>query len=192
VRDFFCALSLKEKMFSFFKKKDVAVKVDDIIWMNEERKLDALAAIATANPNTIFIAWFDETFEKLMQRFAQNKLSPDTISLAKQISKHQVLNHPIVFVEHYPLHEKEEALFQKLELHKAVVHSGLDEAFLKTFGSEKIIDLMRKLGANEEESFQHAMISSSIKNAQEKLKDKVLFERSTRSQADWIKQNLAG
>ena len=96
----------------------------------------------------------------------------------------------VIFIEHYPLRDKEEDIYQKLGLQNAIVHSALDEPFMKAFGSEKIIDLMKKLGAKEEEAIQHSMISSSIKNAQEKLKKKISFERTCRSQADWIRHNL--
>jgi len=177
-------------MFSLFKKRVPAIKVDDIIWMNEERKLEALAKISIKTPDTIFIAWFEETYEKLALCFTQHGFDTDKIHVAQKVFQHQVQNVPVVFVEHFPLRDKEEEVYQSLGLQKAVVHSALDEPFLKTFGSNKIIELMNKLGAKEDEPIQHAMISSSIKNAQEKLKQKISFGNSARSQTDWIRQNL--
>lgn len=176
-------------MFSFFKKKEAGLKVNDIVWMNEERKMEALAKAAKENSQTIFIAWFDESYDKLSQYFKENNLSTDRIFLSQQTSQRHLQASPVLFIEHYPLHEKEMEVYEKLGLQTATVHSALDEPFMKTFGSERIISLMKQLGAKEDESFQHNMISASIKSAQEKLKKKLSIEHSARSQGEWLRRN---
>src|SRR5215213_7434924 len=105
MRGFFRCLSLNKNVF-LLKKKDPGIKVDDIIWISEQGKLEALAKIAADNPNTIFIAWFDETMEKLSQHFMQNGLSTNKIYPAQRMLQHQLQNTRVVFIEHYPLHDK--------------------------------------------------------------------------------------
>ena len=177
-------------MFSLFKKNRDNVKEFDLVWINTQAKLNALTKLAQQTPQTIFIAWFDETIEILAENFSRQGLSTDNIYLAQRLMQKQIENYPVVFVEHYPLRQKEEEVYQKLALKNVTVHTALDEPFMKTFGSDRIIDLMKKLGMKEDEPVQHQMVSASIKNAQEKLNNKISFERSARSQAEWLRQNI--
>jgi hypothetical protein len=87
----------------------------------------------------------------------------------------------VVFAEHYPLREKEQALFEKLQLNPAIVYSSLTEPLFKAFGGENIISLVQKLGIDENEAMEHKMISNYIIKAQEKLKKKVIIDNSAGS-----------
>lgn len=147
----------------------------DLVWINAQAKLNAMTKLAKQAPQTIFIAWFDETIEILSEQFSKQGLSTSNIYLAQRLMQKQIENYPVAFVEHYPLLKKEEEVYQKLGLKNVRVHTALDEPFMKTFGSERIIDLMKKLGMKEDEPVQHQMVSASIKNAQEKLSKKISF-----------------
>jgi preprotein translocase subunit SecA len=46
------------------------------------------------------------------------------------------------------------------------------------------------MGMKEDEAIEHALITSSIKNAQEKINSKVSFDQTAHSQADWFSKNL--
>ena len=161
-----------------------------MIWLTGEKKLDVFRRIAQENPGMIFIAWFDETFEKLTAYFLESNLPIDTVYLSHKVQQRDLNEKAFAFVEHFPLLDKEQEVYKKLGLSEVTVHTALDEPLMKTFGSETISRLMKGLGAKEDESFQHALISSSIKNAQQKLKAKLLYEHTSRSQADWFKQNV--
>ena len=49
---------------------------------------------------------------------------------------------------------------------------------------------MEKMGVQENEAIQHAMIGMALKNAQEKIAKKVLTEQSAQSQSEWFKRNI--
>ncbi|MBC7587761.1 MAG: hypothetical protein H7178_05310 [Chitinophagaceae bacterium] len=74
---------------------------------------------------------------------------------------------------------------------EATILSGLDEPFFQLFGSDKIVELLSKLGMNEDEAIEHPMITASIINAQKKLAKQVLIDYTARSQKDWMEKNVA-
>ena len=176
-------------MFSFFRKKDSGVKRTDLVWISEEQKLRALASAMQHQPTIRVVCWFPETLEKITAFLEANGQPSENILLADRLRKHEAEGFPLLFAEHYPLYEKEAALYERLQLKEAIVHTSLDEPFMKKFGGEKMIALMKKLGAKEDEAIQHTTVSSAIKNAQQKLKEKLVAEHSATSQADWMKRN---
>lgn len=80
-----------------------------------------------------------------------------------------IYDNPVIFIEHYPLRKKEEELFQSLRLTEAKIYSSLDEPLFAHFGGYKIIAMMQKMGMHENESVQHSLVTSALKNAQEKI-----------------------
>ena len=177
-------------MFSFFKKKEPTANVKDVIWLSEMAKLNALAKAATENPQTVFITWFDDTFDKIQSLFTEKELSVEHLYLANKTWRTEAANNPVIFAEHYPLPEKEDEFYHYLGLQSATVYTSLDEPFLKMFGGDKLINLMQKMGAKEDESIEHSMVSASIRKAQEKIRKKVAFESSARSQEEWMQRNV--
>ncbi|MBS1627904.1 MAG: hypothetical protein JSR09_02485 [Bacteroidetes bacterium] len=173
-------------MFNFFKK-NTSIKIINKVYLTEATKWEACEKMLQTNPNTVFITWFEETYNAL-NNFLEQHCYTEKVVMYRQVIKNN--NVKYFFVEHYPLYAKEEELFTKLGLNEVVVMCSLDEAFLKHFGSEKIIDLLEKLGMNKEEVIEHEMISSSIKNAQTKLAKQVLIDNAARSQTEWFRKNL--
>jgi hypothetical protein len=110
--------------------------------------------------------------------------------MIRELANHYLKNNPLIFAEHYPLRSKEEELFEKLNLPEAIIYSSLDEPLLSYFGGERLSGMVRALGLKEEEALEHTMISSSIKNAQEKIAGKVTIEQSASSASDWFLYNL--
>jgi len=110
--------------------------------------------------------------------------------LYRQISSHLAQHSNIIFAEHYPLHEKENTLFESLNIKEVKIFSSLDEPLFRHFGGEKIITLMQSMGMQENEGIQHTLITSALKNAQEKIAKKVTIEQSALSQEDWFRKNL--
>ncbi len=158
--------------------------------MSEAAKLEAFPAEWKKNDAIIYVFWFDETLHRVASLFEQQSLPATSLVTARETAAIHLNGKTIIFAEHYPLKEKETALFQKLNLQEVVIWSALDEPLFKHFGGDKIIQLMKQLGMKETEAIQHNMISKAIHSAQEKIAKKVTFEQSAGSQADWLKNNL--
>ena len=75
-------------------------------------------------------------------------------------------------------------------LAKVVVYSSLTDPLFIQFGGEKIVEVLRKLGMDKNESIEHNMITTAIAKAQEKIAQKVQFEQTANSQEEWINRNM--
>jgi len=177
-------------MFNFSKNKKSETRVKDLIWISREAKWKGLEELWKKDPNIVFVFWFDETLNE-----AKNNIDPFTIdkiqlSPAREINHHLMTGKPVIFAEHYPLQKKEQELFQQLQLKEVKVLSALDEPLFKKFGADKIVELVKKMGMNENDSLENQMITSAIKNAQQKLEKQVVIEHSAPSQRSWLEKNL--
>ena len=117
-------------MFKLFHDETNKTKVIDKVGLNQAAKWENCLNEWNQNKQTIFIAWFDETAEAFKNYSASHATEQPEIYLAGEmqfihIQKESVL----IFIEHYPLYHTELALFQKLHLKEAVVHSSLDEPY---------------------------------------------------------------
>jgi hypothetical protein len=100
-----------------------------------------------------------------------------------------------LYSEHYPLYSKEENCIRKMEQLTGSKCSygfyvSFDEPILKFFGGDRIIDMMKSMGMNENESISHSMITKSIINAQKKLEKKIVHEFTADSSEKWFKLNV--
>ena len=177
-------------MLNIFKKKNSETKIIDKIWMAQMDKWKACAELARTNPSTLFVAWFDETRQQLEDIFTKENLPIQNILSAREAGTHQLKNKSFVFIEHYPLRNKEQALFTSLQPSDILIYSALDEPLFMHFGGEKIIQMMKQLGMKETESIENSMLSNAIRNAQEKIEKKVLGDQTSRSQNDWLSKNF--
>lgn len=176
-------------MFHFKKKKERIV-VMDTVWLTEQAKWMGCMEAAKKNKDTVFAVWFDESFRKIEKFFSDNNMPTDHIFITRELGHNYIQKPPLIFVEHYPLFYKEEELYQKLALSPVTVYSSLDEPLFIQFGGGKICELMKKMGMKEDEPIGNELISSSIKNAQEKLKNKITLEQYATSQAEWFFKNF--
>lgn len=110
--------------------------------------------------------------------------------MVDDVGINQVQGRILAFAEHYPLLAKEEQAFKRLMLKEVNVLSSLDEPFFAQFGGEKTIEIIRKLGMNEDEIIAHSFVNRAIKNAQEKIGKKVVIERVASSQEEWYRLNV--
>ena len=177
-------------MFNLFGKKDEGIKVEDIIWVSSAGKWNGLAEIWKQDPQTIFIFWFEESLQQAQQFLFEKQLPDIEIATVRETHYNHIQNKPIVFAEHFPLRKKEQEIFQSLHVSEAKVLSALDEPIFKKFGADKIIQMLRQLGMNENESIRHSMISSAIKNAQIKIEGENILDHTAQSQAEWLNRNL--
>ena len=181
-------------MFSnLFGKKESEDKdhlFKDRAYMDTEAKMKACAELAKENESVIFIAWFSDTAKQFKNYFSTNGLDENRITEAKYLTAAQLQSYTPVFVEHYPIHTKEENFVANWKTTNILVYSAMDEPLFKHFGSEKLIPLMKMMGMKENEVIEHSMVSKSIISGQKKIEEQVSFEQSASSQAEWMKRNL--
>ena len=175
---------------SLFSKKKEIIKITDTVFIHSTAKWHACLQAQQTNAATIFITWFEETQQQLQEYFTAQNAANATVILYREAAAHFINNNPVIFAEHYPLREKEEALYTSLKLEEVKVFSSLDDALFQYFGGARIIEVMQKMGLQENEPVQHPMIGMALKNAQEKLAKKVSLEQSAQSQGDWFKRNV--
>jgi hypothetical protein len=175
-------------MFSFFHKT-AGPKITDLVFAKQAAKWNGLLAAAKRNPETIFVAWFDDSLEKLQLFFESHQATPQLIT-ARQVHSGIVAGKPVIFIEHYPLKEKELLVYSSLIGQRLTVYSSLDEALFRVFGGDRISSLLEKMGMEENEAINHSMVTKAIANAQEKLAQKVSVDQSARSMDEWLQKNV--
>ncbi len=175
-------------MFNFFKREDSGVKVSDRVWMSTEAKWGACAKMAKASDSCVFVCWFEQTHQSLTEYLAA-RVGDGNVVLASDLSKTDG-GKLYIFVEHYPLRKIEQKLFTDLGLPEANVLCGLDEPLFQQFGGERIVNVMERLGMNEDEIVGHDMVTKAISKAQRKISEKVKIETKTLSPEEWFKINL--
>jgi hypothetical protein len=177
-------------MFGLFKKKQDEIRITEKIVISETAKLKAMQAYWENDNKTVFIYWFDESLRQAEEYFRANSAVPIPLLTARETNTHSVTGQTVVMGEHYPLLSKETAFFEKLGLSSVIIFSSLNEPLFQLFGADRIIQLMKQLGMQEDEVIEHNMITKSVRNAQEKIAKKVTFEQSAHSQKDWMEKNI--
>jgi hypothetical protein len=180
--------------FGLFSKKERSYSnknFSNIIYASDIAKQRGIIKFALENSNTIFIAWFTNTAQYYRKLFLENNILEEKIIESKNFSAAKYPLQKIIFLEHFPLRAKEEALVQNCIQQEFVFYTALTEPIFAYFGSEKIIGLMSKMGYKENETIQHSMIDKSLVRAQEKIGERVQFESNiSSSQADWMQVNV--
>jgi hypothetical protein len=176
-------------MFSFFGKKEIKTKIIDRVFISSKAKQGVILEQISVDPETIIVTWFDNSYAEIKNLVQSNNLKAE-ISLSREISAHNIAGKKVLFYEHHPSINKERELLEKLQLKEAIFYSALEEPLFKHFGGNRIISMMEKLGLSENEAIEHQMISSAIKNAQEKISQNAVLDHSAQSQADWFSKNI--
>ena len=166
------------------------LKITDKVWISESAKWKACVHAYEQNNSSVFIAWFEDTQRKLQLHFTQNSHAAAQVLMYRNLHASMLLNKQFIFIEHYPLSQKEQDLFYSLGLKNVTIFSSLDEPFFQHFGGARIIDVVKKAGMQENESLENGMITKAFRNAQDKLHKKILLEQSARSQQDWLNKNI--
>lgn len=177
-------------MFGIFRKKTShsLIQFTDLNFLSEEAKDRAVLGSARES-NAVFVAWFPATMNRYRKLFAGSGIDENRVIDARSFSAAKFPGKEIIFLEHYPLRAKEEQLLQNTAQQEFKVYNSLTEPFFHFFGGDKMIEMMKKMGSDENETFQHAFISSAIRNAQHKLAKKIRSEQSASSQREWMDRN---
>jgi hypothetical protein len=166
------------------------MEIKNIVWLNETAKWSNCLERMQQNSNTVIITWFEDTWHKLENMFAQANISTSTLFPSRQVTPEHIKNAQVIFAEHYPLYQKEKELYKKLHITQAEVYSSLDEPIFKHFGSDRLYELLKRMDCKESESIQHRLVNNAIKSAQDKIACIVAFELGATSQASWLMRNL--
>ncbi len=180
-------------LFNLFGKKDDSSDnhvFADRAYMTTAAKMKACAELARKEPNHLFICWFTDTETSFKDFFKQQGLNENLVVETHHLHASKLEGRIPVFVEHYPLHEREIELIKNWDSEKIMVFSALDEPLFKHFGSDKIIPMMKMMGMKEDEVIEHNMVSKSIISGQEKIAKQVSLEKSASSQAGWMEKNI--
>ncbi len=171
-------------MFGLFSKKEKGLKVIDWVWISDDAKFKACAAFKKDNPDVLFVAWFDDTLAKAQRYFKENNID-DKVYLANELT-YTWANQTLIFLEHHPLIAEEEKKVAELGKTEITVCSSLTEPIFQSYGGDRIIALMQKMGMKDDEMISHSMVSDSIKRAQQSIAENLINPGSSRSQEDWL------
>ena len=102
----------------------------------------------------------------------------------------------IIVAEHHPLESKDREVVEAAEklscYARLCFYFSLDDPLMRHFGSDSVKALFERLGIDKSECISHHLINSAIRNAQEKIEEKVGKAVPTYSADDWFKYNLPG
>jgi len=177
-------------LFNFSQKKKSA-PIKDMIWINQLAKQNGCLKFIKEHPDIVVAAWFNETEEQFNQFLNQQNGLRVEVQQVRSLHSSQVVEKNLVFLEHYPLREKEDEVIENLNPKQVYVFSSLDEPLFNQFGGGKMVELMKSLGMKEDEVIEHPMISKSIENAQHKLAQKATFDNSANSAKEWFERNVS-
>jgi hypothetical protein len=195
-------------------------QVDDKVWFDSQRKFNGICAEVAAPKvqNTLLLAHFPATLAKLESalrsaaiEFGQYSTSdygslcsidrPVVTGLARvlQTDRAQPRNPSlgllqIIVVEHHPIFARDNYVIEVAERVQCqptvCFHIALDDPLIQLFSGDRLVTLMKRIGADESESISHPFVTHAIRNAQEKIEKKVQRDLQAESIEDWIKYNL--
>lgn len=100
----------------------------------------------------------------------------------------------VIVAGHHPKLETDNLVqtFARAMKRKAVItfYQSFEDELLKVFGGERIQQLMGTLGLAKGEAISHSMVTNSIRNAQEKLQERIVSDLSAGSEAEWFRINI--
>lgn len=192
-------------MFGLFKSKQKELLTKDFIWKNEASKYSALMKHLKESEKAIVVYYFDDT-KHIAEEFlnsASINYSTESNSFATKVwlmnaksllHKSNIENRIIFFAEHHPSFAVEKEIKQhmlnNLGSNEVVFYTSFEDKLMQVFGSERILQIMEKMGLKDDEAIQHTLISSSLEKAQQKIDEQIQFPSDARIRKDWFVLNL--
>ncbi len=168
-----------------FFSRNKGPKVRDVMYLDEQACVAAVHEWLQAHPAGKAALWFQQDLEHF-----RGLLSPEAgerVVLAQRLPFARLAPGDVLFIGHYPLRSTETSLYDELGLQEPLVYGHLDMPFMRLFGSERIKDMMVKMGMQPNEAIEHNMISTAIKNALDKITAKVPTDMPARSEEEWLR-----
>lgn len=163
--------------------------VTDIVYSTTPAKFQALTELLSSDATIVLVVWFQDTYHQLRDFVQQANQSAERVILYRQVEAMHG-NHRFVFAEHYPLHEKEAVVFEKLPHDGITVYSALDEPLFLYFGADKMKPMLAMLGLKTDEAISHKMVTQAIARGQEKIAGLVQNDFGAQHQAEWMNKHL--
>jgi hypothetical protein len=193
-------------MFGLFKSKKKEIITKDFIYKNEAVKYKSMLQHLKDQEKSILIYYFEDTKNAIQEvlNTAPINYSTDVNSFVTKVwlinantilNKSDIGNRTVFFAEHHPSFSRENEIKQHLleiEGTKEVIfYTSFEDKLLQLFGSERILQLMEKMGFKDDEVIEHTMISTSIERAQKRIDEKLsIHNNNTRQRKDWFEINL--
>lgn len=206
-------------MFSFFGKKNIPlVKLENIVWATRSTRFTGLLRHVQKSIDVrpvLVVYFFENTLSLLTEAFKFSTKPHRLVKNADDVkddkcilifSAKEFLYHSaklknllsskefeVIFAEHYPLNEPEDEILLKVSdislRAKVFAYTDFEDGLLKQFGGDRILDMMKKMGMNENEIISHNIVNKAIKEAKKKIGEKVRYEQQTPSSEEWFAKN---
>lgn len=191
-------------MFNFFKKKPAGPQRRYVAYMTHLQKYRAVIhRLVDQSEPALLIYFFEQTASQIKQLCAAMDLTcgqlPNDITGCKVVLadgfglQNLTASHwtQVECIEVFPLLRMQQAVSEAFaHLPEITFHIGLDEPLMAPFGVERIRGLLDKMGMDESESLEHAMISKSLERAMQQLEAKPLPQPLLRtSPSEWLRVN---
>ncbi|MEQ6119984.1 hypothetical protein [Reichenbachiella sp. MALMAid0571] len=202
-------------MFGLFKSKAKKSNLTYYVYLTKitlYRQLMATVQEDMNNQKELFIAYyFDDTGKELASLLEaadlkfnvlgsmEENTSGITIGKAESLIKSskntfEVNAYSMILVcEIHPLAGVDIALYDYLtEKYGGAIlrfYTSIDSPILRMFGADRIIQLLKTMGMEENEMIEHSMVTKSILRAQEKIKEQVIHEKDAHSIEEWMEKN---
>lgn len=172
------------------KNKTPDSRLRDRVLVTQAGKEKAILSLVQGDPTLRLVYWFRETGQHYRQLLEAAGLPATVVVEARSLRVEESLAPKIVFIERYPLADKENEVMAMWPDHVYPAYSSLDEPLFLHFGSERIAGVMKSLGMKEDEVVEHNMITQSLARGQEKIANQVSFDQGAQSQAEWMRKHI--
>ncbi len=174
-------------LFGFLKKKEKEPVIIDKVWMNQKAKELGCLAHVGSNPGATLIAWSSLTFDRFQKYLNEENGLAVEIMMAGLTMPNRMKGREICFLEHHLFLKKEIEMLQSWKCEKAVFLNSLTDPVFYTLNPDRILLLMEKMGMEENELIEHAMVTKSIKRAQQKMEKERMLPEMSPAVKDWWK-----
>jgi len=174
----------------FFSSKPKEAKLNYIVHFTKMIKYqEMIHYLGDQKEEHLLLYFFDHTRDELNALLDAAHLTHCKVESAHDFSR--PAKSAIILAEIHPLESVMKRTLAKFSVEETIrAYIGMDEVMLKVFGSDKIVQIMEKLGMQPNEAISHRMIDQSIDSAMKKLEEKIKQPIDIRtSPEDWAKAN---
>jgi uncharacterized protein YndB with AHSA1/START domain len=151
-------------LFNFLKRKKNSPKIRDLVWSNQNYKLQGCLKIIYQHPDVFVVAWFDKT-KKTFDKFLSKNGIKINIWMAEKVTSLMVENKYVLILEHHLSLTIEENFMGDWKAQEILILNALDDKLFESFKFKDIQRTAEKLNIKDE-YIEHSLISNSIKRAQ--------------------------
>ena len=182
----------------------------DKIWLSKEAKLHGIATglherlSASDRPSVfIMVAHFQDCLDDLRQIIKANGIGDRTVvmtlaeSLMAAVSPGTTLHESqyieVVSAERHLLVAHDDALLKSLSSLgcrcRITHHLSLEDSLLQIFAASWVENTLRKLGMQEDEAIESAMVARRIRTTQIKIEKSASSDKPAKSAEQWLEVN---